>query len=302
MFRSLLRLFGFLLGLLLIYCWWLEPCRLSISRHDVLDPDKPLQTPIRILLLTDWHLGRFSRAWALKAKMERLRRAHQLKPFDLVLLGGDYVDLEPEYLRLLGPCLDTLRRFGVPIFAALGNHDYTSFGGDVSEVTAFLEAGGVRVLRNDAAAVTVRGQRLAIVGLDDLQEAPEYYHAKQYRTPHQYKDAAAKMDWYAKLDDFEPDTPRLLLAHNPDAVYLPGRKPRAVLCGHTHGGQMMMLDWVSRPGHRWLHVHLPPGSAVTWAGRKRVAGRTLIVSRGIEGSAVPIRLLRPPEAVVVTLH
>ena len=61
------------------------------------------------------------------------------------------------------------------------------------------------------------------------------------------------MDWYARFDALEPDTPRLLLAHNPDAVYLPGRKPLAVLSGHTHGGQIMLLDWVSRPLHRWIH-------------------------------------------------
>jgi predicted MPP superfamily phosphohydrolase len=94
----------------------------------------------------------------------------------------------------------------------------------------------------------------------------------------------------------------LILAHNPDAVYLPGRQPLAVLSGHTHGGQMILLDWFSRPLHRWIHPHLPPGSALTWAGRKMVCGRTLIVSRGVEGSSVPLRLLRPPEAVAVTFR
>ena len=296
------KLLGFGLGLLAAYAWWLEPSRLHLTRHAVADPDKRLASPVRVLLLTDWHLGRWSRPGALWAKMARLRQEHAARPFDLVLLGGDYVDEEPNYLRLLRPCLDLLAGFGVPMYAVLGNHDYSSFGGDCQPVTAYLEDAGIIVLRNQAAAVTVRGQRLLIVGLDDLQESRTYYDPGIYQAPAQYKAAAARMDWYAHFDDAEPDLPRLVLAHNPDAVYLPGRTPLAVLCGHTHGGQMMLLDWVSRPLHRWIHPHLPPGSAVTWAGRKTANGRTLLVSRGIEGSAIPVRLLRPPEAVIITLH
>ena len=104
--RPLPKLLGFLLGLLAAYCWWLEPSRLQLTRHDILDPEKRFQTPIRVLLLTDWHLGRFSRPRALQAKMARLRQEHAAQPFDLVLLGGDYVDTDPRYLRLLGPCLE----------------------------------------------------------------------------------------------------------------------------------------------------------------------------------------------------
>ena len=300
--RHLLKLIGFLLALLAAYAWWLEPSRLHLTRHDILDPDPRFAEPVRVLLLTDWHLGRFSRPRALQAKMSRLRQEHADRPFDLVLLGGDYVDTDPHYLHLLGPSLSVLAEFDVPICAVLGNHDYTSFAGDSQPVTAYLETAGVAVLRNQASAVTVRGQRILLVGLEDLQESRVYYHPDAYQTPQQYKEAAGQVDWYAQFDNAEPETPRLLLAHNPDAVYLPGQTPLAVLCGHTHGGQMMVLDWVSRPLHRWIHPHLPPGSAVTWAGRRTVQGRTLIVSRGIEGSAVPLRLLRPPEAVVATLH
>ena len=275
---------------------------MAITKHEVTDPEKHLTQPVRVLLLTDWHLGRFSRPAVLQAKMEKLRRQHLEEPFDLILLGGDYVDTGPEYLALLSPCLETLAGFGVPTCAVLGNHDYTGFGGDVQPVIEHLQSAGVIVLKNQAAALTVRGQKLVIVGLDDLQESPAYYDPARYLPPAHYKDAAARMDWYEKFDVFEPDLPRLVLAHNPDAVYLPGRRPLAVLSGHTHGGQIMLLDWLSRPLHRWLHPHLPPGSAVTWAGRRTANGRTLLVSRGMEGSAVPLRFLRCPEAVVVILH
>lgn len=183
-----------------------------------------------------------------------------------------------------------------------GNHDYTSFGGDIGPVFSLLKSWGVTTLRGEAAPITIRGQRLLIVGLDDLQESPAYYPPDGYCAPAQYREAARLLDWYKRFDTQEPETPRLLLSHNPDAVYLPGRAPLAVLAGHTHGGQIILLDWISRPLHRWIHPHLPPGSAVTWAGRRTVNGRTLIVSRGMDGSALPLRLLRPPEAVILTFR
>lgn len=298
----MLRTLAFLAGLCAVYSWWIEPSRLTITRHEISDLDQPLANPIHVLLLTDWHLGRWSRPRVLSAKISRLQRLHQRYPFDLILLGGDFIDDDPRRLPQMIPALAELGRFEIPMFAVLGNHDYTSFDGDVTPLVKRLQAQGVTVLRNSAAVITIGGQRLCVVGLDDLQESQSYYTAAEYRRPAQYRQAAEKMDWYAQFDDTEPDTPRLLLAHNPDAVYLPGRKPLAVLAGHTHGGQIMLLDWVSRPLHRWLHWSLPPGSIITWAGRKIVNGRILIVSRGLEGAALPLRLLRPPEAVILTLR
>ncbi len=150
--------------------------RLCITPQDVSDPDKPLANPVRVLLLTDWHLGRFSRPRVLRAKMKRLLRLHHTQPFDLLLLGGDFIDDDPRLLTQLAAALQGLKPFGIPTFAVLGNHDYTSFGGDVTPLIACLRAEGVTVLRNESATVTVGRQKLLIVGLDDLQEAETYYH------------------------------------------------------------------------------------------------------------------------------
>jgi predicted MPP superfamily phosphohydrolase len=297
----LLRGLG-LLAALAAYAWWVEPARLTVTEEDVSDPGRPPGAPIRVLLLTDWHLGRPSPPRALEAKIRRLARRHRRQPFDLVLLGGDFLDTDRRFLPRAVPALRMLRRLGAPLVAVLGNHDYSALGGDAAPLAALLRAQGVRLLRNGAAAADVRGRRLLIIGLDDLQQAPSYYQEGRYRTPAEYEAAAAKLDWYARFDALEPDTPRLLLAHNPDAAWLPGRRPLAVLAGHTHGGQLMPLDWLSRPLNRWLSPHLPPGGAVTWAGRRAVNGRVLIVSRGLGGSSLPLRLGRPPEAVILTLR
>ena len=289
------------LGLLAVYCWWVEPTRLSVTHYGVSDAEQPLTAPVRVLLLTDWHLGRFTRPRVLRSKISRLLRRHRRHPFDLILLGGDFIDDDPRYLPLLAAALRQMRGFGVPMLAVLGNHDHTSFSGKMTPLVECLRARGVTVLCNQAAAVQVGSQRLLVVGLEDLQESSAYYQADVYQTPEHYRQVATGLDWYARFDALEPHTPRLLLAHNPDAVWLPGIRPLATLAGHTHGGQVMLLDWLSRRFHRRLDRHLPPGSAVTWAGRQKINGRTLIVSRGLEGAALPLRLGRAPEAVIITL-
>lgn len=298
----MIRLLLNLLGLLAVYGWWVEPARLCVTDYAVSDPEKPLANPVRVLLLTDWHLGRWTRPRVLRSKIGRLRRRHRRRPFDLILLGGDFIDDDPRFLPLLSDALRQLRGFGIPLLTVLGNHDHESFGGDVTPLVKCLQMRGVSVLRNQAAAVQAGGQRLLIVGLEDLQESPAYYRADVYQTPDHYRQAASELDWYSRFDGLEPHTPRLLLAHNPDAVWTPGLKPLATLAGHTHGGQVVLLDWLSQRFHRRLDRHLPPGSAVTWAGRQEVNGRMLIVSRGVEGAALPLRLGRAPEAVVITLR
>ncbi len=60
-----------LLGLLAVYCWWVEPTCLSVTHHAVSDSDRPLTNPVRVLLLTDWHLGRWTRPRVLRSKMRK---------------------------------------------------------------------------------------------------------------------------------------------------------------------------------------------------------------------------------------
>ena len=109
------------------------------------------------------------------------------------------------------------------------------------------------------------------------------------------------MDWNRHFDGERPELLRIMLAHNPDSVYLPGLDPDVVLAGHTHGGQVFLLDWLAPYFHRFLYPFLPGGSFVTRAGRFELNNRSLFVSRGIECSTLPLRLLRVPEATVIEI-
>jgi len=92
-----------------------------------------------------------------------------------------------------------------------------------------------------------------------------------------------------------PDAPVLLLAHDPDLFpYVPDRVALTV-SGHLHGGQVA-IPVVRRPmvpsryGERYVRGHVVED------------GRHLYVSAGLGTSGMPVRLLAPPEVVLLSLR
>ena len=87
----------------------------------------------------------------------------------------------------------------------------------------------------------------------------------------------------------------LLLSHDPDAFPAVPARVALTLAGHTHGGQVA-IPLVRRPfvpsryGERYVHGHVVEG------------GRHLYVSSGVGTSGAPVRFLRPPEVVSLTLR
>ena len=85
------------------------------------------------------------------------------------------------------------RMFEAPVVAVLGHHDHGSGG---PEVTHALERAGAPVLSNAFTTLTVRGQKLQIVGLDDAY------------TGHADRDRATR--------GLDPRVPSIGLSHNGD--------------------------------------------------------------------------------------
>jgi predicted MPP superfamily phosphohydrolase len=157
--------------------------------------------------------------------------------------------------------------------AILGNHDY-SVGWANQEVaaqvaTAATEAGAI-VLRNE---VTTMGG-LTFAGLDDLWAG---------RTE------------VATIERIPPDSPAIVLAHNPDSVDLPGwdRWNGWILSGHTHGGQVKP-PFLSPPKLPVRNRRYAAGEVVLDGGRR------LYVSRGV-GHHLKVRFNCRPEVTFFRL-
>ena len=147
-----------------------------------------------------------------------------------------------------------------------------------------LELAGVHVLRDEAVTVQVDGTAVTVAGLDD----PRVAHAAglDAEDPRTVLDALAL-----------PTTGvRVLLAHRPELLdrYV-GEDVDLVLSGHAHGGQVRIpgLGGLFAPHQGWFPA-LSEGVHVR-------GGTTMVISRGLGNSVMPVRVNDPRELVVVDL-
>ena len=224
--------------------------------------------PLRVAFASDFHAGATTSALLLAAACATL---DALAP-DVLLLGGDFVSVRADDIHALAPLLAKVR---APLgkFGVFGNHDLRANRGVLADA---LAAAGVRMLVNEVVRLPAPHDDVRIVGLDDpIRGTPRG----------EILDAA--------------DGVRILLMHAPDGLLAAGNRHfDLALCGHTHGGQIVL------PGgtmpylpHGTLSREYPVGRFLLGPERDR----TLLVSRGVGCSTVPVRFGCPSEVHVVTL-
>jgi uncharacterized protein len=220
-----------------------------------------------------------------------------------VLIAGDFVynadssvdDQMHEVVDLLHPLLAD----SIPIYAVLGNHDYSLMNEHsqkenyvAGHVRRALEAAGVHMMDNVVeplplprsaprdSADTAAAQPLYLAGIGERW-------AKNDHT----------LETMAKIP---AGAPRLVFMHDPDdfADIPAGQAPMAI-AAHTHGMQLG-IPFVS--DYIWRHHFSARGSGLEgWIDHYGEPGNRLYINRGIGFSAVPARVHAVPELTVVTL-
>jgi predicted MPP superfamily phosphohydrolase len=252
----------------------IEPGRLVVRESPLAIPRWPAAIgPLRIASISDLHTG------APHVTVEKVEdvvaRVNAARP-DLVVLLGDYVIHGVAGGRFV-PIEQTaaaLRDLRAPlgVFAVLGNHDWWYDG---PRCMRALEAAGIHVLEDAAAAVTVRGHPLWIAGVGELRTRPASITRALAPVPE--------------------GAPVIVLTHNPDLFVRVPPRVLLTLAGHTHGGQVNLpvlgrLIVPSHYGDRYAigHVH--------------EEGRDLFVSPGVGTSIIPVRFRVPPEISMLTVE
>jgi len=183
---------------------------------------------------------------------------------DLVVITGDFVCHSHRWLDQL---TEVIASFDAPVLTVLGNHDHWS-GAD--EVRWAIQRGGGEVLDNAHTCLTLRGQPLQVVGLDDA-----------------YTGHANVTEAVAGL---RRDIPSIALSHiAEEADMLWAMGVPLVLSGHTHAGQVTLAklhEFVLGQvvGHRYIHGLY---------GSRQPDGPfrgAVYVGAGIGAAVVPVRL------------
>jgi predicted MPP superfamily phosphohydrolase len=261
--------FGLAAGAVAWRALWQEPRSERVrDRELALERWPPELDGLRVALVSDLHAG----APHVRAeRIERVVAAVNARRPDLVLLLGDYIDPEVRFGSSVAPdaVAERLSALRAPLgtIAILGNHDWHNDG---PGMRAALRAAGIPVLENDA----MRAGGLWVAGVEDTR----------YRKPDVAEALAAVPD----------GTPVILLSHDPDLFPQVPDRVALTVSGHLHGGQVG-LPLVRRPfipsrfGERYARGHVVEG------------GRHLYVTSGLGTTGWPVRLLAPPEVVILRL-
>lgn len=202
---------------------------------------------------------------------------------DCIVLTGDFVDssrFHPERSLSVAEALVKL----APVYYVSGNHEAILPDEDYQALTDGLRGLGVCVLEDESAELTRDGQSIRLIGLTDIGFHPGTLEEK--------KDALrTALSALLPEDEFS-----VTLAHRPELmdVYTECGAP-LVLSGHAHGGQIRL------PGIGGL---IAPGQGLFpkyTEGKYEENGTTLVVSRGIGNSVLPLRVNDRPQIVVVQL-
>ena len=234
---------------------------------------------LRVAFLADTHYGPGVPLAYLRRVMAQVNRLGA----DVILLGGDYVQrywqwVAPDAVAIVRRGLGVLAELRAPagVFAVLGNHDNSC--GQRGEILGALAAGNVRALENAGVWLERGGQRLRVCGLGDI--------------------STGGPDPARALGDAGADETALIVTHNPDLMEeLFDPRVGLVLCGHTHGGQIVLpgLDYApvvpSRFDQKYLH-------GLRWG----PSGAPVFITRGVGTILPPLRVNCPPEVALLTLR
>ncbi len=223
---------------------------------------KATDRPLRMVMLTDLHIGYHNRA----DELERWVRLVNAEQPDLVLIGGDIIDGHMRPLREQHMA-QVFRHITAPVVACLGNHEYYS---GCPEALEFYREAGITLLRDSVA--TVKG--VNIVGRDD-------------RTNPRRKSIS---ELTAGLDR---SLYTILLDHQP--YHLEEAERAGIdfqLSGHTHYGQVWPISWIEDAIYEDAYGPLQKGGTqyyVTsgigiWGAKFRIGTRSEYVVAELKGT------------------
>lgn len=242
--------------------------RVHVTRHKI-SSDK-VEEPIRIAQVSDFHNDK-------KLGADLLDKLKDEAP-DIIVITGDFIDsrrTDTAYaLTIAGELVGI-----APVYYVPGNHEAR-----IKSYEAFrqeLTSAGVRVLENESESVA---GNIVLTGIYD----PCFDWDRE-------ADLTGNIAHTLSQLDRDEDQFNILLSHRPGAFQAYAGYD-LVYAGHVHGGQFRIpvIGGILDPD-RGLFPEYD-------AGEYREGGTTMIVSRGIGNSIIPLRVNDPPELVITEIN
>ncbi len=227
-----------------------------------LTTSKPLSRPVKMVLLSDLHLGYHNG----RSDLEKWVRLINAEEPDYVLIAGDLVDISHRPLTE-ERMAEVFRRIKAPVYAALGNHDY--YAGEPRSEQFFRES-GITLLKDSCVALPCG---VTLIGRDD--------RTNDRRQPLEALVRKADPANFTILLDHQPYRLEEAQKQNIDFQF----------SGHTHYGQVWPVSWIERLMYEDAfgplqkgntHYYVTSGMGI-WGGKFRIGTRSEYVVLTISG-------------------
>lgn len=230
----------------------------------------------KIAVVSDLHNAKFG------SENSRITQKIEKERPDIIAITGDLVDAKRTDIETAVALVHRLMQIA-PCYYITGNHE-AWIGPRFSELEEKLLAEDVQILHDQVIQLEKDGQTIQLVGLDD----PDF---SERDSTVQQGVLKAKLDQLSLSEEY-----CILLSHRPEAfeVYVE-EKMDLVLSGHAHGGQFRLpiIGGIVAPNQGFFPKYD--------AGIYTQNNTTMIVSRGIGNSIIPVRFNNRPEIVVIEL-
>ncbi len=232
----------------------------------------------KILQISDLHNKEFgSKQNKILAKIEKI------KP-DIIVITGDLIDSNNTNIDIAMELINGAINIA-PIYYVSGNHE--SWYGSYEDLKSKLENSGVVVLDNEKIEVFNDSDSIDIIGLADT--------------------SFIKYDWLEYGDNVETKNLlntltegstnfKILLSHRPELFDIySDSSVDLIFSGHAHGGQFRLpfIGGLVAPDQGFFPK--------LTEGVHTINNTSMIISRGLGNSIIPLRVFNRPELIVVTL-
>jgi predicted MPP superfamily phosphohydrolase len=264
-------LLGISLGIaFLVFCLW-QNNDIVVNEH--LYRTKEISERFdgyRIAHISDLHNKEFG-----KDQMSLIKILEKAAP-NLIVITGDIVDSKKTNIDVALEFVKGATRIA-PVYYVTGNHELWLSQNNYDKLMQGMNEYGVILLDNKVTPITLAGEvGFYLLGLGD----------------HNLTDQTLD----TLCSDLNPDQVQIVLAHEPQFLDLyRSTGVDLVLSGHAHGGQFRL------PGIGGL-VAPDQGFFPKYTSGAYVEGNTtMIVSRGLGNSIIPVRIFNRPQVVIIKL-
>lgn len=271
------KILSIILVLILTFIIWVTWTNINITTSHVTIENKKIPAEFsgfKIAQVSDLHNHQWGQKLIKKLKTE--------KP-DVIAITGDLIDSSHTDVDIAMEFIKQAREIA-PVYYVTGNHE--AWIEDYEILEEKLIKAKVNMMDDESTFIKIGDSQIQILGVKDPEfvESEDEYHIQSINVR-------------IKLDEqIEKDYFNMVLSHRPELFeqyVIAGAD--LVLTGHAHGGQIRLpfIGGLVAPNQGMFPKYS--------AGLYTKESTTMVVSRGLGNSIIPIRINNTPELVIIIL-